>query len=161
MKELNELRKKENVRIEEVAAKKSKKEQRLDDNTLFGEFKAEQELYKEKTAGNKFTKADYNSGKVVRKNREADTMAMLKGFRSTLFDAKEIEGKQGGNFGSAKSAFSDRRRQIFRSAGTRSAEPSIFVGKISKNREFGGIGKNFTDSPTRFNNRHLHPSLFE
>ena len=93
MKELNELRKKENTRIEEVAAKKSKKEQRLDNNSLFGEFKEEQELYKEKTAGNKFTKADYNSGKVVRKNREADTMAMLKGFRSTLFDAKEIEGK--------------------------------------------------------------------
>jgi len=91
MKELNELRKKENTRIEEVAAKKSKKETRLDNNSLFGEFKAEQELYKEKTAGNKFTKADYNSGKVVRKNREADTMAMLKGFRSTLFDAKEIE----------------------------------------------------------------------
>ena len=93
MKELNELRKKENTRIEEVAAKKSKKETRLDNNSLFGEFKAEQELYKEKTAGNKFTKADYNSGKVVRKNREADTMAMLKGFRSTLFDAKEIEGQ--------------------------------------------------------------------
>ena len=29
----------------------------------------------------------------VRKNREADTMAMLKGFRSTLFDAKQVEGK--------------------------------------------------------------------
>ena len=43
--------------------------------------------------------------------------------------------RQGGNFGSAKSAFSDRGRQIFRSTGIRSAEPSIFVGKI------GEIGK--------------------
>ncbi|CBY37650.1 unnamed protein product [Oikopleura dioica] len=47
---------------------------------------------------------------------------------------------QGGNFGSAKSAFSDRRRQFFRSAGIRSAEPSIFVGKIGKNRRVGKIG---------------------
>ena len=58
---------------------------------------------------------------------------------------------QGGNFGSEKS---DRRRQIFRSAGIWSAEPSNFVGKIGEsaksadrqnrriieNRQIGKIG---------------------
>ena len=54
---------------------------------------------------------------------------------------------QGGNFGSEKSAKSDRRRQIFRSAGIRSAEPSNFVGKIGESAKSGGrqnrqIGEN-------------------
>jgi len=44
---------------------------------------------------------------------------------------------QGGNFGSAKSEKSDRRRQIFRSAGIRSAEPSNFVGKIGESAKSG------------------------
>ena len=61
----------------------------------------------------------------------------------------KINVDQGGNFGSEKSAKSDRRRQIFRSAGIRSAEPSNFVGKIGEseksgdrqNRQIGKIGR--------------------
>ncbi|CBY38072.1 unnamed protein product [Oikopleura dioica] len=60
--------------------------------------------------------------------------------RQLILDAPLWAQNQGGNFGSAKSAFSDRRRQFFRSAGIRSAEPSIFVGKIGKNRRVGKIG---------------------
>ena len=49
--------------------------------------------------------------------------------------------KQGGNFGSAKSAFSDRRRRNFRSARIRSAEPSAFVSKIGESAKIGKSAK--------------------
>jgi len=63
--------------------------------------------------------------------------------------------QQGGNFGSAKSAFSDRRRQIFRSVGIRSAEPSIFVRKSAKIGESARSG-NRSVKP-RFFGRNCHP----
>ena len=55
--------------------------------------------------------------------------------RSHLLDIDR--GYQGGNFGSAKSAFSGRRRQIFRSVGIRSAEPSNFVDIVGGSAKLG------------------------
>ena len=57
------------------------------------------------------------------------------------FDGSWRALSQGGNFGSAKSAFSGRRRQIFRSVGIRSAEPSNFVGKIGGSAKIGSRQK--------------------
>ena len=69
--------------------KKTKKDEKLEANDLYSDFKEKQEVYRKKTASNKFSKVDFNAGKVKRKAREADTMAMLNGFKTKIHKAKD------------------------------------------------------------------------
>jgi len=56
---------------------------------MYSQFKSSQNEYRSKTAKNKFSKEDFNAGKAVRKSREADTMAMLSGFKNSIFEARK------------------------------------------------------------------------
>ena len=61
---------------------------------MYSQFKNTQKEYRSKTAKNKFSKEDLNSGKALRKNRESETMAMLSGFKNSIFEARKEHKKK-------------------------------------------------------------------
>ena len=63
----------------------------MDGNDMFSQFIETQKEYRSKTAANKFSKEDLNAGRASRKLRESDTMAMLGGFKNTLFQARSTD----------------------------------------------------------------------